>query len=128
MATTQLRRMTASELWAMSNDGFRYRLIEGALHRISSASPKHGMFAACVDRHLDAFVDEREPGEVFGAESGFRLARDRDTVTGFRQRISGMASGTSFQIWLSRLSHHLTRSGISSTRSPRISMRASELC
>ena len=64
MATTQLRRMTASELWAMSNDGCSYLLIEGALHRISSASPKHGTFAARVDRHLDAFVDERELGEA----------------------------------------------------------------
>jgi len=72
--------MTADELWAIGDDGFRYDLIEGELYRMSPASPKHGKFAARVARHMDAFVDERAIGEVFGAESGFKLARDPDTV------------------------------------------------
>jgi len=80
MAATQPKLMTADELWAIGDDGCRYDLIEGELYRTSPASPKHGKFAARVARHLDVFVDELELGEVFGAESGFRLSRDPDTV------------------------------------------------
>lgn len=80
MVATQPKLMTADELWAIGDDGFRYDLIEGELYRMSPASPKHGKFAARVGRHLDVFVDEHELGEVFGAESGFRLTRNPDTV------------------------------------------------
>lgn len=82
MTVTQPKLTTADELWAIGDDECRYDLIEGELYRMSPASPKHGKFAARVARHLDGFVDERELGEVYGAESGFRLARDPDTVLG----------------------------------------------
>jgi Uma2 family endonuclease len=80
MATTRPKLTTADELWAIGGDSCRYDLIEGELYRISPASPKYGKFAARVARHLDVFVDERDLGEVYGAESGFRLSRDPDTV------------------------------------------------
>ncbi len=80
MAATQPKLMTADELWALGDDGYRHDLIEGEPYRMSPASPKHGKFAARVARYLDVFVDEHSLGEVFAAESGFLLSRNPDTV------------------------------------------------
>ena len=76
--TTTLQRSTASELFAMPHDGFRYELVKGELRKMSPAGTGHGAvvwnLSALLAPHL------RGIGQGFGAETGFKLAADPDTV------------------------------------------------
>lgn len=77
MATTRL--MTAEDLLHLA-DECRYDLIRGELIRMSPAGRRHGRIAATIARLVGNHVAEHEQGEVHGAETGFILARDPDTV------------------------------------------------
>ena len=72
--------MTADELLRMSNDGFRYELIEGRLKKMSPAGSEHGAIIGRLTKRLAHIIEENQLGVVFGAETGFRLAQDPDTV------------------------------------------------
>jgi Uma2 family endonuclease len=75
--------VTANDLAALSADGYRYDLVEGNLIRVSPAGFGHGRLAAEVVFRLGAFVAEHaQVWVVVGPETGFRLARDPDTVLG----------------------------------------------
>jgi Uma2 family endonuclease len=80
MATTQPKLTTADELWAIGDDGCRYDLIEGELYRMSPASPKHGAVVHEFSTSLGIYLRSNPIGGAYGAESGFRLSRDPDTV------------------------------------------------
>ena len=76
-------QVTADELVALENDGYRYDLVAGDLIRMSPAGFRHGRLAAEIMYRLRSFVgDHPELGVVVGAETGFRLARNPDTVLG----------------------------------------------
>lgn len=77
---TQL--MTAEELFMMPHGDFRYDLVKGELRKMSPAGSEHGMIAARLTAALVQHVLENELGEVFGAETGFKLASNPDTVRG----------------------------------------------
>jgi Uma2 family endonuclease len=72
--------MTAKELLRLPNDGLRYELIKGELITMTPASPRHGRIAMQLGRLLANHVAEHQLGEVYAAESGFKLAQDPDTV------------------------------------------------
>jgi Uma2 family endonuclease len=79
MSTTTL--ITADELLAMPTGmGKRYELLEGELREMSPAGWRHGKVTSRLNARLDAYVEEHDLGVVFGAETGFRLASDPDTV------------------------------------------------
>ena len=78
MATTRL--MTAESFAALDEDGYRIDLVRGELVRMAAAGFRHGRFAADLAWHLNNFVKPRNLGTVVGAETGFVLARDPDTV------------------------------------------------
>lgn len=78
--TTASRTMTADELLALPEDGIRRELVEGELREMTPAGRKHGRIAMNVSTPLDQHVRSRGLGEVYAAETGFRLARDPDTV------------------------------------------------
>lgn len=79
MATvTQLT--TADDLLRMPDDGFRYELLAGELHRMSPAGNIHGRIAANVASLLFPFVRQHSLGATYAAETGFLLSRDPDTV------------------------------------------------
>ncbi len=78
MSTT--RSMTAEELMALPDDGWRYELIEGVLHRMSPAGAEHGEIGTEFVWHLRSFVDPRRLGRVYPADTGFFLAHDPETV------------------------------------------------
>lgn len=78
MAIAKLMR--AEDLAAMEDDGQRYDLVEGKLQRMSPAGFQHGKIALRIGRLLASYVEERGLGVVVGAETGFVLARDPDTV------------------------------------------------
>ena len=79
MATTT-HLVTADELWAMPDDGHRYDLIRGRLYRMSPAGGEHGGIGMEFGRLIANDVVARGLGKVFGAETGFYVARDPDTV------------------------------------------------
>ena len=86
MNTSQTKLMTADELDALPSYGpggdRRYELIRGELKEMSPTKPLHGIICARIAFHLFGFVGERNLGEVFGAETGFLLESDPDSLVG----------------------------------------------
>jgi Uma2 family endonuclease len=80
MARSATSRMTAEELLALPDDNMRHELIRGELTTMTPAGSEHGVIAARLARLVDGFVSERGLGVVFGAETGFRMSTDPDTV------------------------------------------------
>lgn len=78
--TVQTRLMTADDLLAMPDDGFRYELLKGELKKMSPAGSKHGRTAVRVTWRLAQYGEAQGLGEVYAAETGFKLAENPDTV------------------------------------------------
>ena len=78
MATTNL--MTAEDLLALPDDGWRYELIRGVLHRMSPGGLEHSDIGSEVLTRLRVYVHERDLGLVVGPDAGFFFERDPDTV------------------------------------------------
>ena len=75
--------VTADDLASLEGDGYRYDLLKGDLIRVSPAGFRHGRLAAEIARRLGNFlVQHPHLGVVVGAETGFRLSRNPDTVLG----------------------------------------------
>jgi Uma2 family endonuclease len=81
MTATGLR-MTADELLHLPANGKRYELVNGELHEMAPAGGEHGKVGGRALRRLGNFLDQQPDlgGELFTAETGFRLTRDPDTV------------------------------------------------
>jgi Uma2 family endonuclease len=75
-----LRAMTAQELLRYSHEPFRTELLGGMLVEMEPAGALHGVVAARACQLLSNHVLAHGLGEVFGAETGFQLASDPDTV------------------------------------------------
>jgi Uma2 family endonuclease len=76
-------QVTAEDLASLEGDGYRYDLLTGDLIRVSPAGFRHGRLAAEIARRLGNFLaDHPGLGVVVGAETGFRLGRNPDTVLG----------------------------------------------
>ena len=78
--TTTLQRSTASELFAMPDDGFRYELVKGELRKMSPAGTEHGAIVWNLSGMLAPHIKAENLGQGFGAETGFKIASDPDTV------------------------------------------------
>ncbi|HEX2476417.1 MAG TPA: Uma2 family endonuclease [Lacipirellulaceae bacterium] len=79
MSTTSL--VTADNLLAMPTGmGNRYELVAGELRVMSPSGWRHGNVISNFHTRLASFVEKHDFGMMFGAETGFRLARDPDTV------------------------------------------------
>jgi Uma2 family endonuclease len=78
--TTTLQRSTASELFEMPDDGFRYELVKGELRKMSPAGGEHGVVVVNVTLLLGQHVKTNNLGVCCGAETGFKIASDPDTV------------------------------------------------
>ncbi|HEX8707396.1 MAG TPA: Uma2 family endonuclease [Pyrinomonadaceae bacterium] len=77
-ATTQT--LTAEELFMMRDDGFRYDLVKGELRQMPLAGSEQGAIIARLTGAMGQHVEANDLGEVFGAETGFKLATNPDTV------------------------------------------------
>jgi Uma2 family endonuclease len=75
-----LRAMTAQELFEYSHEPYRTELVRGRLFEMEPAGALHGVVAARVCELLSRHVRTHELGVVFGAETGFHLQSDPDTV------------------------------------------------
>ena len=76
--TTQL--MTADELLKLPRGRFRYELIKGELITMSPAGSEHGAIVVNLTVLLGQHVKANMLGIVFGAETGFKIAENPDTV------------------------------------------------
>ena len=74
------RVMTAEELFALPDDSRRYALVGGELERMTPAGFDHGAILVNLTVPLGHHVKARRLGVVCGAETGFILARNPDTV------------------------------------------------
>jgi Uma2 family endonuclease len=64
----------------MPDDGYRYELIAGELRKTGPAGWKHGTVAGKLHTRLGQHVEQQQLGRVLGADPGFLIARDPDTV------------------------------------------------
>jgi Uma2 family endonuclease len=85
--STTTRLITADELLVMPpydehGHQCRFELIRGELKVMSLAKPLHGVICSRLNFKLSGFVEEHDLGETFGAETGFRVERDPDSVLG----------------------------------------------
>jgi Uma2 family endonuclease len=72
--------MTADELLTLPSGQFRYELVEGELITMSPAGGEHGAIVATLTVLLGQHVRVNKLGTIFGAETGFKLESDPDTV------------------------------------------------
>ncbi|WP_119066339.1 Uma2 family endonuclease [Rubrobacter indicoceani] len=70
----------AEELLHLPDDGFRYELVRGELRQMNPAGNVHGRIAMSFSWRLARHVEENRLGEVYAAETGFKLTTNPDTV------------------------------------------------
>lgn len=80
MSATLTRPMTADELLAMPDDGWRYELVKGELCKMAPTGDEHGEITVELTAALHAHVKKHKLGKVYAAETGFKLESDPDTV------------------------------------------------
>lgn len=80
MSATLTRPMTADELLAMPDDGYRYELVKGELIQMSPTGDEHGQVTMELATILHQFVKKHNLGRVYAAETGFKLESGPDTV------------------------------------------------
>jgi Uma2 family endonuclease len=79
MSTTTI--VSADELLMLpAGMGKRYELVAGDLRVMSPSGWRHGEVVGVLQTMLGAYIHQRTLGRVFGAETGFLLKRDPDTV------------------------------------------------
>lgn len=79
--TTSVQFITAEQLLAMPNDQ-RRELVKGELRTMAPAGFDHGAIIMRLARLMANHVEAHQLGVVVGAETGFKLARNPDTVRG----------------------------------------------
>jgi Uma2 family endonuclease len=79
MSTTS-QITTAEQLWKMPRGSERYELVRGELRMMTPAGFDHCTIGSRFHIRLGVFVEARSLGIVVGADAGFVLSRDPDTV------------------------------------------------
>ncbi len=72
--------MTADDLWNLPNDGSLHELVKGELLTMPPAGFEHGNAGTNILVKMHNFVTANKLGKVVGADTGFVLERDPDTV------------------------------------------------
>lgn len=79
--STSTALMTAEELMELpTGEGFRYELINGELITMPASGLPHGRVTILLSTPLAQFIWDHGLGEIFAAESGFKLTSNPDTV------------------------------------------------
>ena len=76
----QQRLLTADDLAKQPDNGTRYELVKGVLQKMPPAGFEHGIRAAEIGSKLNVYVKTHKLGYVCGAETGFKIAQNPDTV------------------------------------------------
>ncbi|HEY3108799.1 MAG TPA: Uma2 family endonuclease [Chloroflexota bacterium] len=74
------RLLTADDLLALPDDGWRYELRAGRLLREPPAGGEHGALGVEALYLLKHHIRQHRLGKLYSADTGFVLARDPDTV------------------------------------------------
>ena len=77
---TQQGLLTAEEFAALQHEGLRLELIEGELHAMAPSYADHGDVVGALHVELGVYIRRNHLGKIYGAETGFLVARDPDTV------------------------------------------------
>lgn len=72
--------LTAEELLKMPDDDYRYELVKGVLRKMPPAGFEHGIRTIKIGSRLNVYVENNRLGCVCGAETGFVISRNPDTV------------------------------------------------
>jgi Uma2 family endonuclease len=72
--------MTADELLKLPRGRFRYELVKGELITMSPSGSEHGAIVVNLTVLVGQHVKANHLGIVFGAETGFKIADNPDTV------------------------------------------------
>jgi Uma2 family endonuclease len=72
--------VTAEQLFEMPNDGQRRELVQGEIVSMNPAGSEHGAIILELSGRMWQYVSEQKVGRLFGAETGFVLQRNPDTV------------------------------------------------
>jgi len=72
--------MTAEDLLALPDDGKRYELVEGELQEMPPVSGPHGRDGLRIGSQFLVYAETHDLGEAYGADTGFILSRNPDTV------------------------------------------------
>ncbi len=78
--STTAQATTAEELFRLPDDGFRYELVKGELRKMAPAGSEHGAIIARLTIALGQYIEANNLGELFGAETGFKITSNPDTV------------------------------------------------
>jgi Uma2 family endonuclease len=101
--STLIQRITADQLFGMKDDGFRYELVNGELRKMTPSGFNHGKVVARLTAPLTLHVEANRLWAVLGAETGFKLTSDPDTVRApdiaFVKRERILASGETEKFW-----------------------------
>src|SRR5262245_10670900 len=79
-ATSTAPLITAEDLFQLPDDDYKYELVEGELIRMPPSGAEHGDVALNAGFLLKGYVKAHDLGIVCGAETGFILKRNPDTV------------------------------------------------
>ncbi len=72
--------MTADELLRLDHDSVRYELVSGELRMMSPAGWRHGELVFRLSILIGRHVEQHRLGRCFGAETGFLIQQNPDTV------------------------------------------------
>ena len=78
MSTT--KPMTAADLLALPDDGWRYELIEGVLHRMPPAGGEHGEIETAFIIHMGLHVATHRTGKVYPGDTGFFFSHEPEII------------------------------------------------
>ncbi|HYC89869.1 MAG TPA: Uma2 family endonuclease [Thermoanaerobaculia bacterium] len=79
--TVDTRVFTADELFELPDDGSRYELVEGELRKMSPSGADHSAITLLIAARILSHVEHhRLGGRVYGADAGFVVSRNPDTV------------------------------------------------
>jgi len=103
-ATAAVNLLSGDQFYDLpEEDGYQFELIEGVMHRMPGSGARHtGVGARCL-RFVGFFADENDLGIVSGADGGFFIERDPDTIlipdVSFMRKDRIPADGVPIRFW-----------------------------